>query len=255
MIMTTDDDRPVIRVEKLTKDYVIGTNAVHALRGIDLTVTRGELVAIMGPSGSGKSTYLNLIGCLDRPTAGHYWLDGIDTSRLSAGQLATVRNRKIGFVFQMFNLLPRATALENVMVPLLYAGVVGPPAHRRGLQALEAVQLPLDRARHRPSELSGGEQQRVAIARSLVTGPSLILADEPTGNLDTRTSLEVIAVLQELHDDGITIVLVTHEPDIAAYCGRVVRFQDGSIVDDAPCPSPKRAEDTLTALATKEVAS
>ena len=253
--MTKDEDRPVIRVEKLTKDYRMGTTMVHALRGIDLTVRRGEMVAIMGPSGSGKSTFLNLVGCLDRPTAGKYWLDGIAVSRLSTGQLATVRNRKIGFVFQSFHLLPRATALENVTLPPLYAGVVGAPARRRGLQALEAAQLPLDRARHQPSELSGGEQQRVAIARSLVTGPSLILADEPTGNLDTRTGLEVMAVLQELHDDGITIVLVTHEPDIAAYCGRVVRFQDGLVVDDAPCPSPKRAEDTLAALATKEVAS
>jgi putative ABC transport system ATP-binding protein len=252
--MAKDEDRPVIRVEKLTKDYTMGTTTVHALRGVGLTVARGELVAIMGPSGSGKSTFLNLLGCLDRPTAGQYWLDGIAVGRLTAGQLATVRNRKIGFVFQSFNLLPRATALGNVMLPLLYAGVVGAPARKRGLQALEAVGL-AHRAHHKPNELSGGEQQRVAIARSLVTGPSLILADEPTGNLDTRTSLEVMAILQELNDDGITIVLVTHEPDIAAYCGRVVSFQDGLVVGDAPCPSPRRAEDTLAALATEEVAS
>jgi putative ABC transport system ATP-binding protein len=247
--MIKDDGRPVIRVGKLTKDYVMGTSRVHALRGVDLRVKRGELVAIMGPSGSGKTTFLNVLGCLDRPTAGQYWLDGIEVSRLSAGQLATVRNRKIGFVFQQFHLLPWATALENVTLPLLYAGVVGAPSHERGLRALAAAQLPLDRAQHRPGELSGGEQQRVAIARALVTGPALILADEPTGNLDTRTSLEVMAILQELNDDGNTIVLVTHEPDIAAYCGRIVSFQDGLVVDDTPNESPKRAAETLATLA------
>ncbi len=252
--MTEGKDHPVIRVEKLAKDYVAGTNKVHALRGIDLTIARGEMVAIMGPSGSGKSTFLNLVGCLDRPTAGQYWLEGIAVGRLSVGQLAIVRNRKIGFVFQSFNLLPRATALDNVTLPLLYAGMVGTPANRRGLQALTAVGL-ADRASHRPGELSGGQQQRVAIARSLVTGPSLILADEPTGNLDTRTSIEVMAILQELHDDGITIVLVTHEPDIAAYCDRVISFQDGVVVGDAPCPHPKRAEEALATLTPEEVAS
>ncbi len=242
-----DDKQPVIRVEKLTKDYVAGTNRVHALREVDLRVEHGELVAIMGPSGSGKSTFLNVVGCLDRPTSGQYWLDGIDVSRLSAGQLATVRNRKIGFVFQQFHLLPWATALENVTLPLLYAGVVGTPARQRALQALEAAHFPLERASHRPGELSGGEQQRVAIARALVTGPTLILADEPTGNLDTGTSLGVMAILQELNDDGSTIILVTHEPHIAAYCGRIVSFQDGLVVDDAPNENPKRAADTLAA--------
>ncbi|MBI4321853.1 MAG: ABC transporter ATP-binding protein [Chloroflexi bacterium] len=251
--MTQDKDQPAIRVEKLTKDYVMGANTVHAVRGVDLTVTRGELVAIMGPSGSGKSTFLNLLGCLDRPTAGQYWLDGIAVSRLSSGQLATVRNRKIGFVFQMFHLLPRATALENVTLPLLYAGVVGAAARERGLLALAAVGL-AERAGHLPSELSGGQHQRVAIARSLVTGPALILADEPTGNLDTRMSIEVMAILQELNDDGITIVLVTHEPDIAAYCGRVVSFQDGTVIEDTACRNPKRAEETLARLAPEEVA-
>ena len=248
--MNREEDRPVIRVEKLTKDYLLGTNTVHALRGVDLTVNPGELVAIMGPSGSGKSTFLNLAGCLDRATAGQYWLDGIAVSRLSAGQLATVRNRKIGFVFQSFNLLSWASALENVTLPLLYAGVVGRAARERGMHALAAAQFPLNRASHRPGELSGGEQQRVAIARALATGPSLILADEPTGNLDTRTSLEVMAILQELHDDGNTIVLVTHEPDIAAYCGRIVRFQDGLVVDDAPSEHPLRAAKTLAGLVT-----
>src|SRR5579883_2491716 len=199
--MTKDDGRPVIRVEKLTKDYIMETNTVHALRGIDLTVERGELVAIMGPSGSGKSTFLSLLGCLDRPTSGRYWLDGIDVSHLSASQLAVVRNRKIGFVFQQFHLLPWATALENVTLPLLYAGIVGASARRRALQALEAAQFPLDRVQHRPSELSGGEQQRVAIARALVTGPALILADEPTGNLDTRSSMEVMAIFQRLNQE------------------------------------------------------
>ena len=252
--MTEDKDHPIIRVEKLTKDYVMGANAVHALRGIDLTVARGEMVAIMGPSGSGKSTFMNLLGCLDRPTAGQYWLDGIAVGRLSVGQLAIVRNRKIGFVFQSFNLLPRATALDNVTLPLMYAGMVGAPANRRGLQALTAVGL-ADRASHRPSELSGGQQQRVAIARSLVTGPSLILADEPTGNLDTRTSIDVMAILQELHDDGITIVLVTHAPDIATYCDRMISFQDGVVVGDEPSPHPKRAAEALATLTPEEAAS
>ncbi len=251
--MTEGKDHPVIRVEELTKEYVMGTNTVHALRGVALTVTRGELVAIMGPSGSGKSTFLNLLGCLDRPTAGRYWLDGIAVDRLTAGQLAIVRNRKIGFVFQGFNLLPRATALENVTLPLLYAGMVGAPANQRGLQALAAVGL-AERSEHRPSEMSGGQQQRVAIARGLVTGPSLLLADEPTGNLDTRTSIEVMAIFQQLHDEGITIVLVTHEPDIAAYCDRVISFQDGSVVQDAACPTPKRAEALLSTLVPEGVA-
>jgi putative ABC transport system ATP-binding protein len=219
----------------------MGNHTVQALRAVDLDVAEGELVAIMGPSGSGKSTFLNLLGCLDRPTAGRYWLAGALVSALPASELARLRNRKLGFVFQTFNLLPRANALENVMLPLIYAGVTGAAAHQRGLQALELVGLS-DRASHRPGEMSGGQQQRVAIARSLVTSPAIILADEPTGNLDTKTSEEIMELLQALNAAGMTIVLVTHEPDIAAYCQRMVVFQDGQIVDDRPVAIAGRRE-------------
>jgi putative ABC transport system ATP-binding protein len=237
---------PVIRVEQLRRDYRLGPNVVAALRGLDLEIWPGEMVAIMAPSGAGKSTLLNLLGCLDRPTAGRYWLDGQLVSELSEAQLAAVRNRKIGFVFQTFNLLPRATALKNVMLPLLYAGITGAPARERCRQALAAVGLS-DRINHRPSELSGGQQQRVAIARALVNGPSLLLADEPTGNLDSRTSIEVMEIFQELNADGMTVVLVTHETDIAAFCGRQVNLQDGELVGDQPNPNPVRASALLAA--------
>src|SRR5579884_463827 len=220
---------PTIRVERLSKDYYLGTNVVHALRGVSLEVSPGEFLAVMGASGSGKSTFMNLIGCLDRPTDGVYRLDGIDVASLSGDELALVRNRKVGFIFQGFNLLPRMTALGNVMLPMVYAGVPRAVMHERALAALEAVGLS-DRADHRPAEMSGGQQQRVAIARSLVNGPSIILADEPTGNLDSRTSVEVMAILQQLNAHGITIVLVTHEPDIAAYCKRIVVFKDGLVL-------------------------
>ena len=236
---------PVIRVEELRRDYRLGSNVVAALRGLDLEIWPGEMVAIMAPSGAGKSTLLNLLGCLDRPTAGR-WLDGQLVSELSEAQLAAVRNRKIGFVFQTFNLLPRATALKNVMLPLLYAGITGAPARERCRQALAAVGLS-DRINHRPSELSGGQQQRVAIARALVNGPSLLLADEPTGNLDSRTSIEVMEIFQELNADGMTVVLVTHERDIAAFCGRQVNLQDGELVADQLNPNPARASAQLAA--------
>jgi putative ABC transport system ATP-binding protein len=242
---------PVIRIEQLRREYRMGSNVVVALRGLDLEIWPGEMVSIMAPSGSGKSTLLNVLGCLDRPTAGRYWLDGQPVSELSESALATVRNRKIGFVFQTFNLLPRATALKNVMLPLLYAGITGPPARERCRQALAAVGLS-ERMNHRPTELSGGQQQRVAIARALVNGPSLLLADEPTGNLDSRTSIEVMEIFQELNDDGMTVVLVTHEPDIASFCGRQITMHDGGLVGDERNPDPVRAR---ALLASSEVAA
>jgi len=234
---------PIIRVRALTKDYKMGSSTVRALSGLDLEIQRGEFVAIMGPSGSGKSTLMTILGCLGRPTSGNYWLEGTLVSQLSAAQLASIRNRKLGFVFQSFNLLPRASALENVMLPLVYAGYTGEPARQRCLQALEAAQLPRARAQHKPSELSGGEQQRVAIARALVTGPPILLADEPTGNLDSKTSEEIMGLLQTLNRSGITIVQVTHEPDVAAYTQRIVTFQDGAIVADHPVASPTYKEE------------
>src|SRR5579859_54084 len=224
---------PVIQVTDLTKNYDRGSNVVHALRGVSLIVQPGEFVAVMGPSGSGKSTFMNLVGCLDRQTSGTYLLDGLDVDDLSRTELADLRNRKLGFIFQGFNLLPRMNALDNVILPMVYAGVPGNVRQQRGHAALAAVGLE-DRAHHRPNEMSGGQQQRVAIARALVNAPTLILADEPTGNLDSRTSVEIMAILQRLNRAAATIVLVTHEHDIAAYCSRTVTFKDGVLLSDQP---------------------
>jgi putative ABC transport system ATP-binding protein len=228
------NEAPVIRTQGLTKVYAMGSSDVRALRGIDLTVARGEFVAVMGASGSGKSTLMNILGCLDVPTEGAYDLDGERTSGLERNALADIRNRKIGFVFQGFNLLARTTALENVELPLLYDRSGRRVAtHRLALEALERVGL-ADRAHHLPNELSGGQQQRVAIARALVTRPALLLADEPTGNLDSRTSVEVMALFQALNEQGITVVLVTHERDIARYTKRLVELRDGHVIRDVP---------------------
>lgn len=227
----------VIRVEQLTKNYVLGRNVVRALRGVNLEVKQGEFVALMGPSGSGKSTFMNLLGCLDQPTSGTYLLDGVAVSKMSVNALADVRNQKIGFVFQSFNLLSWMTALDNVELPLVYAGVPRAERLRRAQLALALVGLKA-RAEHRPAELSGGQQQRVAIARALVTSPSLFLADEPTGNLDSQTSTQIIAILQELNARGLTVVLVTHEPDIANFAKRQVKFRDGRVVDDTDVATP-----------------
>ena len=239
---------PVIDVHGVKKIYKSGTNEVAALKGIDLTVRQGELVAIMGSSGSGKSTLMNILGCLDIPTEGVYSLDGIRVEGLSRNQLADLRNQKLGFVFQGFNLLARTTALDNVELPLLYDRT-GTKKNTRALatQALERVGLG-DRLEHQPSELSGGQQQRVAIARALVTEPRLLLADEPTGNLDSRTSVEVMALFQELNAQGITILIVTHEPDVAQYATRIVEVRDGRIRRDHPVDQRRNAADDLRNL-------
>jgi putative ABC transport system ATP-binding protein len=221
----------IIRTEGLTKDYVLGAETVHAVRGVDIEIKRAEFVAVMGPSGSGKSTLMNLIGCLDTPTAGEYWLNGTAVKDLSDDQLARVRNREIGFVFQTFNLLPRATSLHNVELPLIYAGVRARERRELAREKLELVGLG-DRMDHKPPELSGGQRQRVAIARALVNNPALLLADEPTGNLDSSTSGEIMEVLAGLNREGQTIVLVTHERDIAGYAKRQVHLRDGIIERD-----------------------
>ena len=221
----------VIRIRGLRRDYDMGSEVVHALRGVDLDIARNEYVAIMGPSGSGKSTMMNLIGCLDTPSGGEYWLNGHEVSRMSDDALARVRNREIGFVFQTFNLLPRATALQNVELPLVYAGVSTRERHARAREALQRVGLG-DRMDHRPNELSGGQRQRVAIARALVNRPSILLADEPTGNLDSATSEEIMRVFATLHAEGQTVIMVTHEADIAAHAARTVVLRDGVVHSD-----------------------
>ena len=220
----------VIKLTDLKKTYRMGTVEVHALRGVSLEIRRGEFVALMGPSGSGKSTLMNILGCLDRPTSGEYELEGRAVARLSDDELAAVRNRHLGFVFQTFNLLARTTAVHNVELPLLYAGA--PNRRERALRALERVGL-ADRAFHRPNELSGGQQQRVAVARALVTEPAIIMADEPTGNLDQATGREIMALFEELRQDSITLVLVTHDPSVSAAAERIIRLVDGHIVDGA----------------------
>lgn len=235
---------PVIEVTAMVKDYTRGSSVVHALRSISLQVQTGEFVAVMGPSGSGKSTFMNMLGCLDRPTSGSYVLDGEEVSSLKRAQLADLRGKKLGFIFQGFNLLARMNALENVMLPMVYGGVPAQIRQQRGKVALEAVGLG-SRMHHRPNELSGGQQQRVAIARALVNAPSLILADEPTGNLDSRTSVEIMAIMQRLNQAGATIVVVTHEPDIAAYCSRTVVFKDGVIQSDQHNNHPISAAESL----------
>ena len=228
--------RPVIDLQGVTKVYRMGDLRVGALRGVDLRVERGEFVAVMGASGSGKSTMLHILGCLDSPSGGRYLLDGVDVRRLDEAVLSRIRNRKIGFVFQAFNLIPRTTALANVELPLSYAGVAARERRARALAALDRVGL-ADRAGHQPSELSGGQQQRVAVARAIATDPALLLADEPTGNLDSAATEEIMGILAELNSEGRTVVLITHEPDVASRTRRVVRLRDGRITSDEPVPA------------------
>ena len=237
----------------LTKDYHLGPHTVHALRGVSVDIERGAFIAVMGPSGSGKSTFMNLLGCLDTPTTGRYLLDDDDVAGLSRDALARIRSAKLGFVFQQFNLLPRTSALDNVTLPLLYAGIPARERRTRARERLAQVGL-ADREHHHPSQLSGGQQQRVAIARALVNDPAVVLADEPTGNLDTRTSIEILALLQRLNEAGLTIVLVTHEPDIAMHAGRTLTFRDGRLRRDDPVSSPRDASAQLVLLEEEVVA-
>lgn len=223
--------KPVIQIEELRKQYVIGDQEIYALRGVSLSIEEGDFVAIMGPSGSGKSSMMNVIGCLDKPTSGEFYLDGYPVSQAHDDELAVIRNQKIGFVFQNFNLLPRTTAVENVELPLLYGGTSARERRERAIRALTSVGL-AERLNNKPNELSGGQQQRVSIARALVNDPVILLADEPTGALDTKTSEEIMGIFQKLNDAGKTVILVTHEPDIAEYAKRIVRFRDGQIIAD-----------------------
>lgn len=234
----------IINISDLGKVYKNGKISVSALRHVDLSIDKGEFISIMGPSGSGKSTLMNIIGCLDRSTSGCYQLDGVDISKLDAKALAKIRNLKIGFVFQSFNLLPRMTALRNVELPMIYAGIGAKERRKRAIEALERVALK-DRMNHKPNEMSGGQKQRVAIARALVNKPAIILADEPTGNLDSYSSEEVMAVFQDLNREGVTIILVTHEPDIAEHTKRFVKFRDGLMVEDRLVEKPLDAREVI----------
>jgi putative ABC transport system ATP-binding protein len=234
------DNNPVIEAKNLTKTYTMGEVQVHALRDVSLEIRPGELLAIMGPSGSGKSTLMNILGCLDQPTAGDYFLEQVDVSRLDDNQLAQIRGKRIGFVFQSFNLLPRTSAISNVELPLIYNRIGRRERRRRATAALESVGLG-DRLHHKPNELSGGQQQRVAIARALASRPAIIMADEPTGNLDTQSSREIMAIFQRLNrEEGITVIFVTHETDIVTYTQRVVRLVDGRVVEDSPVLNSQR---------------
>ena len=239
--------QPLIIVKELGRKYVIGSEVIHALKSVSLEINKGEFVALMGPSGSGKSTLMNILGCLDTPTKGTYVLNGTDVSHMTDNALAEVRNQEIGFVFQTFNLLPRSTSLDNVALPLIYAGINKKDRSARAKQALENVGLG-NRMDHKPNELSGGQRQRVAVARALINNPSIILADEPTGNLDTKTSVEIMGLLEEIHDKGNTIILVTHEEDIALHAHRIVRMRDGLIESDQPNENIKSVSPRLAAI-------
>ncbi len=249
--MTPSATAALLKVDDIHKYYVLGETRVHALRGVSVAVERGGFVAIMGASGSGKSTFMNILGCLDRPSSGRYWLGGTDVSQLGKRELASIRNGQLGFVFQGFNLLPRTTALENTQLPTLYSRIGRPERVERARAALALVGL-AERADHFPSQLSGGQQQRVAIARALVNRPSILLADEPTGNLDSRTAVEIMEVLQGLNERGLTIVLVTHEHDIAQFARRVIVFRDGTVRRDEPNADSPRAREVLKTLPTLE---
>ncbi len=235
----------IIHTQELSRKYIMGSETIHALRSVSISISKGEYVAFMGPSGSGKSTLMNLIGCLDSPSSGKYVLNGKDVSHMTEDELAEIRNKEIGFVFQTFNLLPRSSALENVALPLVYAGLSKSEREKIALQSLTSVGLG-ERATHRPNELSGGQRQRVAIARALVNNPSIILADEPTGNLDSQTSYEIMDLFHQLHEKGNTIIMVTHEEDIAQYAHRIVRLRDGLVESDVKNEKIKRADEALS---------
>lgn len=244
------EEHYLIQIEDIGREYIIGTEKIHALKSVSLNIKKGEFVALMGPSGSGKSTLMNILGCLDTPTKGQYVLNDINVSEMSENELAEVRNKEIGFVFQTFNLLPRNSALENVALPLVYAGYGKKKREEKALQALENVGLG-NRVDHKPNELSGGQRQRVAVARALINDPAIILADEPTGNLDTKTSIEIMGLMEDIHAKGNTIILVTHEEDIAQHAHRIVRMRDGLIEDDYVNPDIKSVHPRLNALKEK----